>query len=73
MMNVHNIKNEYISYFNELNKSNIKYSSLAFKSYNGDVDLEGININYSQIQNFILETKKISFGNSLILYIILII
>ena len=49
-----NLKTEYISKFDELNKSNVKYSSISFKFIrNNDIDyLKEMNINYKQIKKF---------------------
>ena len=63
---MNNSKNDYISFFNDLNKSNINYSALFFE-YKEDKDidyLKDFNINFTQIKRLVMKsTEKINNYN----------
>ena len=63
MINFFKLEKEYISYFDKINKSNIKFSSLYLESsFVDDINLSEFNINYSQIKNLIVSCEKQLFG-----------
>ena len=64
MINSLQLEKEYISYFDKINKSNVKFTGLYLESrlvY--DINLDSFNINYSQIKNLAVTIKKNWFGS----------
>ena len=63
MINSFDLEKEYISFFDKINKSNVKFTSLYLKSrLVDDINLDSFNINYSQIRNLSVTCEKIFFG-----------
>ena len=63
MINSYKLEKEYISFFDKINKSKIKFTSLFFESrLVNDINLTSFNFNYSQIKNLSISCIKDSFG-----------
>ena len=63
MINSFDLEKEYISFFDKINKSNVKFTSLYLKSrLVDDINLDSFNINYSQIRNLSVTCEKLFFG-----------
>ena len=64
MINSLQLEKEYISYFDKINKSNVKFTRLYLESrLVDDINLDSFNINYSQIKNLAVTIKKNWFGS----------
>ena len=63
MINSFQLEKEYISFFDKINKSNVKITSLCLESrLVDDINLDSFNINYSKIKNLAVTSTKNWFG-----------